>query len=250
MTDARERRRQRANESHDEGKSPLDALKAYRVPIVIGVLWLAVVGYNVAAAEGVIEVGGDGCPGHWHAGYAVYVDGEQLRFNPNGPAGDAQNTPPVGMHRSAAGWKWSVPSSPWMWNPTGDAFEKLGVDISGDELTVSAAHPQAGTYKENATHSVRVFHQEWEGTWTEVSNVGSFLGKQLGNGDRVLITYGPAGEDVSALQESVRDLEGGTYEPAAQGGGYSDDRIIGIIMATIFAGLALMIWRKFTAGLN
>ena len=95
MSDARDRRRERA--AQESKAHPLDVVKRYRVPLVIVLVWLAIVGYQVAAQRGIIGEPGGRCPGHWHAMTDVYLDdgnnatSDELTFDPrvNQAFGDA-----------------------------------------------------------------------------------------------------------------------------------------------------------------
>lgn len=244
MSDAPQRRRANAPTESGEASS---SIKAFRVPIAIGIIWLAVVGYHVAAANGVVGSGGPECPGHWHAGYAVHVDDQKLSFDPrlNPSFGDASGSPGVGAHIHGDDGTLHMHPGAIRCIPVGDLMEKLGVEATDSSITISSAHRESGTYTTNETHEFALYHQPWGGEWKRVTNVASFVDKQVGNGDRVLFTYMEKGSTaLSAQQDGVTDLTGGNYEPL-ESTGFSGERIIAIIMASIFAILAVAIWNKF-----
>ncbi len=218
--------------------------KKFRVPVVITIIWLAIVSYNVAVAQGVIEAGGEECPGHWHAGYSVWVEDNQLGFSERGPGGDAGRSPAGGFHIHGNDGTLHFHPGTERCIPIGDALEKLGVTVSSDTLTIDETqHVAGGTYAENATYDVVVYHKAWGGDWKEVSNVGSFMDKQLGNGDQIMVSYHAADSPVTIedRQAQTKSLAGGNYEPVEQDG-VDDGVFIGITMATIFAIIAIVIW--------
>lgn len=240
MSDARERRRQRAQA--EKRTDVMAGVKRLRVPIIIGVVWALVVAYNVAAAEGIIETGADDCPGHWHVGFSVWVEEQKLSFPPTGPGGDAAASPGAGFHlHGDDGIMHYHPGRERCMDLEGP-LAKLGVEASGSSLVV-----RGQTYEENETHQVVVYHQPWGGEWKEVKSVGSFLDKQPGNGDRVMIAFMTEDSTVGVPQRQAQtaDLTGGNYEPPPAGSGFTDATFIAITMATIFALLAIMLWYNF-----
>lgn len=153
------------------------------------------------------------CPGHWHIGYAIFVNGTRLSFD------DRNAFYATGAHDHH------------IHNENGDdgvyhyhpgrircisleaSMDRLGLDVGGNKITVTQ-HPEAnGEYPLDATRTLRVFHEPLGGTWTEVP-WSQIRGSQLGNGDRVLVTYGTyTDEQIAAQQESVPYL-GPNYVPS------------------------------------
>lgn len=246
MTDPRERRRQRAA-SEKEKKDVAGALKKFRVPIVIVILWAAIVGFQVAQAQGVIGEFGEDCPGHWHAGYSVWIEDEQLSFNPQlNPAwADQGAQPAVGFHlHDGSGNMHMHPGERCI--PFGSISEKLNVEVRDGRMVVEAPHGPQGTYEDNETHEVVVYHQPWGEDWRKVGNIDSFMGKQVGNGDRVMVAYlDPSAESlIESHQLDTFNPEGSNYEPPAEGG-FDDGAFVGITMTSIFAILAIVLWYNF-----
>ncbi len=244
MSDARERRRARA-ESDKGGFDAASWLKENKVYVIIGLVWLAFVGYNGAVIAGAIEAGGEDCPGHWHARLQVYADGQKInmggypQFNALGN-GDAagfhvhnqQGSDPEILHFHPAGNPRCIPLE--------DALAHLSVDVGADQLVLSSPYPAAGTYMADENNTLQVWYKPFEGDWRQVTKLGSFMDGQMGNGDRVLIYHGsPDG------LEAARAASGGlgdSYEPS--GDEPTDPKyMINIIATSILALVAVLVVR-------
>lgn len=243
--------RKRANASVQEQASIGDKIKKFRVPIVILLLWLAIVGYQVAAQRGVVGDPGDGCPGHWHHMLDVHIDGEELTFDPNvnrifsDSAGGFHLHDDTGRVHYHPGTERCIPLE--------DALAFLGLDVDADGMTVSSQFhyrttaPVAGTYATNDTHELRVYHAEWDyganerGDFQMVKNVNKLLEQQIGNGDSILITYVPKDVDGSVIDAQMADSGaiGESYIPAKK------DIFVPIMATTLFAGVGILVWSKF-----
>lgn len=246
MTDARERRRARA-ESDKPSADPGAWVKQNRVPIIIGVVWLLFVGYNVAAMNGIISAESeDGCPGHWHSRLHVYADGAQVNFANYPGFNQLGDSDAAGFHLHNTGG-----SDPEIMHfhpaverciPLDAALEHIGIIVTSDTLTLESPLREAGTYTESGNDTVEVWHRPFGEDWVQITNVGGFMDKQLQNGDRLLVYHGDAG-GVALAQEGVGDL-GQSYEPNAEA---TDPKfIIRIIAVTVLALVALMIFRGLT----
>ncbi len=250
MSDARDRRRQ-----HHEQANKFDlmaTLKKFMIPIIIVAIWGSVVAFQFAPEKE--------CPGHWHAGYAVFVDGQEVPFNPNAGVyhpsanpdgqqwGDAGASPGSGFHIHGDDGLLHMHPATTRCIESEDIFKKLDVKVAASTLTLDAPHALAGTYTTNDTHEVAVYHRAWNGDWDRVNKVGSFMKDQLGNGDQILITYIMKGDTATlqAQQDAVRSLVGDpSYEPGPAAARLDDTERVNIIAVTLFAGVALFIWNKF-----
>lgn len=225
--------------------------KAYRVPIVIVLVWLAIVGYQVGAQRGIVGDPGGGCPGHWHYMLDVHIDDEELTFDPQ--VNRAFSEAREGFHIHDATGRVHMHPGTERCIEFQETTEFFGLDVAGDSLTVSSSFSYrttesvAGTYTNNDTHEVRLYHAEWDygagdrGAWKRVSNINGFLDDQIGNGDAVLLTY-VAKDAPDSLIEAQQDgvgFIGDEYLPAKKG------IFVPIMAATMFAGIGLAVWNKF-----
>jgi hypothetical protein len=258
MSDARDRRRERA--AQESKAHPLDVVKRYRVPLVIVLVWLAIVGYQVAAQRGIIGEPGGRCPGHWHAMTDVYLDdgdnatSDELTFDPrvNQAFGDAAG----GYHLHDDTGRLHMHPAAVRCIPLGDVYEFLGITLHDDRVDVDVRHnyltPVLPSYSNNDTHELRVYHMPWNwasqgpGEWRQVGDIEGFMGKQVGNGDKVLVTYvakDASNATIAAQQDGIGAI-GAAYTPQAK------SIFMPIVAATIFAGLAFAVWQRMTAAIR
>ncbi len=239
MTDARDRRRERA-----ESKKKVDVgatIKKLRVPIVIVILWAAIVGFNVAQGQGLIGDNAENCPGHWHSTMDFFVDGERVAF-PQGPykiSGEGGKLP-LSSHMHAPD------DRTWHWEPSTvtcldfrDAMDKVDVDMRSDAISFDGSQTITGTFVNNETHSWKAYTSEYEAGW-ETSTISKISGRQLLDGERVVFVYSPIDDDGAALRDNVGPMSQGVS-------GATDDptMFIAITMTSIFALIGLMIWWNF-----
>lgn len=159
------------------------------------------------------------CPGHWHAGIAVYVDGLRVEFpappyNIKGEGGDL----PVymHMHRGFEGVVHYEPLDGDACLGLADTLLMLDVRLDEDRLQVAGSHGEVdpGSYGPPA-HPLRLFvgipddaeADGWptgvEWTWAE-EPLADWLGTQPPNRLRVLVVAGDADEDdLAAWQDAV-----------------------------------------------
>ncbi len=247
MTDARERRRARAETAK---KTNVGAtIKKFRIPILILLIWAAVVGFNVAQAEGVIASKGESCPGHWHSTFDVYVDGQKVAFTAN-PAYTLEGGQGMGirthMHRGAEGiWHFEPPTIAC--GEMVDAMDLLDMKVSSTAMTLSGGYHDVngwgGTHTVDGNNSLHILYKEFDGEWTEMS-ASAFNKFQPLDGSQILIVYGS--EDAAAL--ATLQSTGTTSLPenlTPQGYDAGPGNFIAITMASIFALLALLIWYNF-----
>ncbi len=239
MTDARERRRER-HEATKESPSLGKRVRALRIPIAIFVVWAAIVGFQVAQAEGLIGGEDPGCPGHWHPVMSVYVNDQNVPFS----------HPAFQQHGEgqAAGFHVHDDSGVLHFHPATErciplkaAMGHLGMEVEKDAFVLDGHHALAGSYPINETHTVRVFTKDWGADeWKERSL--SFLDKQPWNGQKILLTYGDADAATIAAEEAAVPDVPSNYEPQDA----NAFPVVQFIAATSFAIVAFMIWRSFT----
>jgi hypothetical protein len=206
----REKRMQRhkAERSKDLPKA---MAKTYGIWLIV-LLVLGGAAYAIYAST----TGGQECPGHWHATFAVYVPGPngapQLvdMASPRAPNGNAYYDLSGGagmglavhMHQSGAE-KGSEALGPTQWHFEHDgtcvgvksALHAVEIDASADSLKLYGGHAQAHqehTWEANETAKLRWFVEtqvggNWtwqERTWSEVKSY------QLPDGSSLLVTFG------------------------------------------------------------
>jgi hypothetical protein len=147
------------------------------------------------------------CPGHWHATFAVYVDGERVPF-PQPPYLIApQGKLPLSMHMHTPSQETLhfEPAQPECLGVK-DTMEYVDVDLSESKLTLSGSHEQGtfgGTYEETGNRTLRFFVQERGGEmreteWSDLRN------RQLLDGEKLLIVYGDdSDEEVASYMEAL-----------------------------------------------
>ncbi len=236
MSDARERRRERAEAS----KQQVDVkamLRKFMVPIIIVLISGAIIGYNVAASQGVFGED-EGCPGHWHAGYSVWDGDTKVDFSERTAAGNAQASPGAGFHIHGNDGTLHFHPAAERCIALGDALEKMDVMVTSETLTV-----RGETREADADHEVVVYHQPWGGDWRQITNLGKFFDDQIGDGDRLVIAFTAKNSTLTIedRQMATTDLTGGNYEPTTTSG-MDDEVFVRITVTAIFGVLAILIW--------
>lgn len=248
MSDARERRRQRHEQTAPKA-SVGKTLKTYRVPIVIVVIWAAIVGFNVAQAEGAIGSIGPDCPGHWHATFDIFVDGQHVAFVDN-PAyritGEGGTLPlETHMHRGQ--------DRVWHFEPSvercidlGDAAARVDVTWTSDSLSLSGSYHDSrgwgGTHSDGDNGTLQFWVHGWNGEWKQVTGP-QLADKQAPDGEQVLILFGDLdAATVQQLQAAATPIPSNLQPHAAEG----EFPFVPVMAATLFAGLALYLWAVTT----
>ncbi|MFA5943083.1 MAG: hypothetical protein WC876_01310 [Candidatus Thermoplasmatota archaeon] len=174
--------------------------------IVILILGAIALGLNFKST------GTEDCPGHWHAAFAIFVNDARLNYSEPeqhpvayGAAGHDHH-----LHGDDGIYHFHPPVERCI--PVRAMLERLDVGIDGDSLLVGSTHgPLAGTYNATADATLQIWHQPYGGAW-EIAAWPKIKELQLGDGDRILFTYGdqnPA--TLEAQKNSMKDL--GTYDP-------------------------------------
>lgn len=169
------------------------------------------------------------CPGHWHAEQQVYIDGHHVTFvNPHfyleGPSQGVPNTMPVSSHMHQGNPdEWHFEPNPSTCIKLGNAERFIGMSVDSSKLELSGAHSdiplegaehnQAGTYAVAGNKTLTAYSQVPDGQWTTES-VGHLMGRQLKDGEKVLILYG------TYTDAQVRALKSAEPAPEAFVQGY------------------------------
>lgn len=152
------------------------------------------------------------CPGHWHATFAVYVDGERVPF-PQPPYQLApQGKLPMSMHMHTPSQELlHFEPVPPKCLGVKDAFDLIDVGLSANKLVLDGDHkegPLGGTYEEQGNKTLRYFVQEHEEALRETS-WSSLRDRQLKDGEKLLIAYGDyTDQQVSAYMEAISEPPG------------------------------------------
>jgi hypothetical protein len=153
------------------------------------------------------------CPGHWHATFAIYVDGERVRFPQPPYSWDGEGGKlPLSLHMHAPDDEQLhfEPRSPRCVGVQ-SALELLDVRIAPGELALSGAHeggPHGDAYRDEGNRTLRVFLEPRDGTLQEAP-VAGILGHQLRDGEKMLVAFGSYTPDqVRAMMDAIRDPAG------------------------------------------
>jgi hypothetical protein len=247
MSDAPERRR--ANASPDSSSSALHSLKTYRIPIIIVVLWVAIVGATVTFANPDVE-----CPGHWHSTFNVFVDDEKVPFAAGNPqytfSGDGRGGQlPLRTHmHSGADNYWHFEPSTRECIDLSDPMKRVDMVLRTGELSLTGQYHESnswgGVHQDNETHQVRAFLKEWGQDWASISP-SKLAGMQVPDSAQVLIVYGDeTAADPANFESRLTQLPSGTQAPAS--GGSAPAYLGNLIGLTVFTSVALIIWFSMT----
>lgn len=244
MTDARERRRERAEENK-EGFNAGSALKKIRVPLIIVLLWGAGMAIAVATSDA-----GQECPGHWHSTLSLHVDGQRVVFTQNPAYTLEGGIMPISthMHRGSEGI--------WHFEPTKkgcidykDALARVDMQMTTDKLELKGDyHAQAGwggTHTTNETNELNAWIKEWEGSWEPIA-LNKLANMQVPDGAQVLVVYGnETDEAIAGFQEGATPV---SQPPGpSDAGGLPIGPLFGL---SAFALVGLLVWRSFTKGVS
>lgn len=205
--DVRRMRQQRAAQNRRKA-IPAKVGKRLLIGLIVAVALAGI----VYAVQQNAETRGS-CPGHWHATFAVYVDGERVPF-PQPPYLIApQGKLPLSMHMHTPSQETLhfEPAQPECLGVK-DTMEYVDVDVSENKLTLSGAHeegPFGGSYEPDGNKTLRFFVQERGGDMQE-SEWSSLRGRQLADGEKLLIVYGDDTlDEVASYMEALPDPPGG-----------------------------------------
>lgn len=239
-SEARERRRERAQQKKGRGESRR-IWNRFKVHLVIVLLWLAIVGVVWAATPDEHK-----CPGHWHSTMDVYVDGQAVSFDH--PSFTIEQNPDMPfsthMHRGSPGL--------WHFEPQGGrdcidlsrALTHVGMGLSGSRLELTGVHESlnpaaAGVHEENETHELRAWHKVRDGPWEEI-DPGRLADRQPKDFERMVIAFGDLTEEqITQFQEQSSDPAQGADAPPEE---KPEKPWLPIMGITIIAIIALVVW--------
>lgn len=159
------------------------------------------------------------CPGHWHASFYVYVDGARVSFDDPHfylEGSPTYNRMPISSHvHQGRDYVFHFEPSPIKCIKLQDATPYVGMTLSDDRLVLSGAHDniqlqgtthnQGGTYLKgtDANHTLEYYHKLPNAAW-EATTAKDLNGRQLKDGERILVIYGGYGDnDLAGLEASV-----------------------------------------------
>ena len=152
------------------------------------------------------------CPGHWHATFVVYVDDHRVSFND--PEFYLEGNPrmPISSHvHSGRDFVFHFEPNPSKCVLLGDSTKYVGMTWTDNALSLvgdhnniqleGTTHNQGGTYAADANHTLAFFHKLAGESWEQTT--GSELnGRQLRDGEKVLVLYGNYSADRIAKIEA------------------------------------------------
>ena len=197
--DVRRMRQERAAQNRRKGLPAKLGKRALVVAIVV----VAVGGIAYAVQQN-LESRGE-CPGHWHATFQIFIDGERVAFPQPPYLLSPQGKLPMRLHMHSPSQEvlHFEPLQPECMS-TKEAFETVDIELGPTVMTVGPDHgPLAGTYEANATSALRYFVQPrnetmQETTWAQVG------GRQLANGEKLLIAYGNYTDaEIKAMMDGI-----------------------------------------------
>lgn len=152
------------------------------------------------------------CPGHWHSGYAIFINGTKLDYS-NMQASYAN--PPSGHdhHIHANDGIYHFHPSRIRCTPVEDMVKRLGVEVGGEAVKVTLHPGMDGHYAFGNNMKVRTFVEKVQGSWEEVS-WSSIRGQQLPNGARFLFTFGDLTAEQIEAQKAMVPVLGPNYQPS------------------------------------
>ena len=195
-------RRMRQERAAKNRRKALPAKAGKRI-LIAAIALLAVAGI-VYAFQQSAETRGN-CPGHWHSTFQIFVDGERVPF-PQPPylmAPQGKLPMRVHMHTPSQEILHFEPPQPECMG-TAEAFEIVDVELGATTMTIGEDHgPLAGTYENEGNNTLRFFVQPRDGTMSETT-WGDLDGRQLENGEKLLIAYGQYTEDeLQAMMDGI-----------------------------------------------
>lgn len=145
------------------------------------------------------------CPGHWHATFGVYVDGERVPF----PQPPYQMSPggklPMRMHMHSPSQEiLHFEPAPAECLGVADTFELLDVDLAAGSLTFEEPHGTFdGEYEAEGNKTVRYFVQPRDGELAE-EPWSALRNRQLDDGEKLLVAYGDyTMDEISAMMDAI-----------------------------------------------
>lgn len=162
------------------------------------------------------------CPGHWHGAFEVYVDGARVSFNhpqfqfESAGRYPGNSMPPSSHVHNSDDFEWHFEPNPSSCIRFGDVTRFVGMDLQEGTLKLDQAHSdiplqgtnhtQGGVYANEGNRTLHAYHQVDNGVWEEIG-ISDLEGRQLRDGEKVLILYG------DYTPKEVADLQGSMPAP-------------------------------------
>lgn len=179
-------------------------------PLMIGLIILLPVGLGAM----IFSLRPPDCPGHWHSTFQVYMDGHRIPFARKVFLESPSGIPNFDLHGDDQIMHYHPPISHYRCIPLSTFMHQLGIALDDDSITFNEYFgANAGTYHNNATHELRVYYSEYNGTWNRVlwSDVSD---QQMLPGAKVLISFGQWSDvELERQLASVRDLPAQYFPP-------------------------------------
>ncbi len=233
--------RQRSNQTEKPGFDAKKLWNTFKVPVVVLLIWGAVVGVMVTQAYT-----GELCPGHWHSTMDVYIDGEPLRFDHPAWTLEGRQGMPLRshMHQGSPGiWHWE-PQGSSICIPFNEGASHADLELQDDRLILNDRHAdvgQDGEYVDGADgKQLVVYMKPWGGDWEEVE-AGWFADRQMMDGEKVIIAYGTPEDTEMGLVTSMTTPLSDSLQPNDTGRQFPVIPVVGIsVIALVF----LAIWNN------
>ncbi len=197
-------RKMRQERAAAQRRKSLPAKAGKRILIAV-VIVVAIAGIVYAVQQSAERRGS--CPGHWHATFAIYVDGERVPF-PQPPyqlAPQGKMAMSMHMHSPSQEILHYEPVQPECLG-TEDAFNRIDVDLGSDKMILDSDHengPLGGTYENDGNSTLRYFVQPKDSTLEETS-WSKLKDRQLANGEKLLIAYGAYSEaEIQSMMDRI-----------------------------------------------
>lgn len=202
----RERRAQHAKQSARKGAP----IKLARKAIVPAIIVLVIAG--ISAGFYFTSKQQAECPGHWHAAYGVFVNNETVSYANPGLHAVAYGSTGHDHHIHGDDGIYHFHPAALRCISTTDMMDKLGVEVQGATMTLGPEHGDlSGTYAPAGNATLQIWHQPYGKDWRQVT-WAAIDERQLGDGDRILFTYGDVDAGMLAYQQAtLKDL--GNYDP-------------------------------------
>ncbi|HLF17018.1 MAG TPA: hypothetical protein VI796_06285 [Candidatus Thermoplasmatota archaeon] len=147
------------------------------------------------------------CPGHWHAGFDLYVEGERVDF-PKPPylfESEGGKLPHrMHMHSGQGNILHFSPDRPACLSVR-DTFALLDVVVEPERIVLQGNHAAPGEWEAKGHAGLQAYLEVPGTPWTEY-DAASALAAQLPDGSRLLLVFGPADADLTVWQELVPQL--------------------------------------------
>lgn len=139
-----------------------------------------------------------GCPGHWHASFKVYDEGQELNFQH--PRFEMNPMPMRGHLHQPNDWKMHLEGGCLT---VSGFFDNMGMDLTRDSLQLDNELHGGRVLAVEGNNTLGFFVGLSNGTWIEKPDLPSYQPK---DGERILVTYGTwTDEELKRWQERVPD---------------------------------------------